>query len=277
MALDFAFELGFQNVLLNTNGSFLTKDINRRLSKYTDLSLSVSLEGTPAFHLLLRQNDDYQHIYKTVEKALGAGLNLIIFTTVGKTLLKDLSGFALALYERLPAILGLSLIQLIRPTREAFDLSHELLHPDDFIKLVQIASLLNLYGHKTEILNNPLAVVVSKRLKLPLIPRVPSLQRNKHLIVRANRQICLAHSMSKSFGRFEPGMFEKVFSSNQYRIAVSQDDAICPSCKYSKLCMENGMHRPSEWFRDMHPEIPYCKRVMNMVDTGQSQWPNVFQ
>lgn len=267
-ALDFALESGYQQVLLNTNGSLLSKQTIRRLSKYAGLTLTVSLEGTQAYHHLLRQVDDYQHVHSTIEKTLETGLNLIIFTTVGKSLLKDLSRFAVALYGRFPTIRHLSFIQLIRPTKEIFDLENELLEPSDFIKLVQIVSLLNLYGHKTEILNNPLAVVVSKRLNLPLIPRVPSLEREGHVIIKADRRIGFAHSMRKSFGEYESGMLKKVLCSHEFKSAVSPNDTICPSCKYSKTCMENGMLRPSEWFRDMQPEIPYCKRVMNMVDKG---------
>jgi MoaA/NifB/PqqE/SkfB family radical SAM enzyme len=264
-ALDFAFGAGYQTVFLNTNGIFLTESINR-LSEYEGLSLSVSLEGTEAFHNQLRGEGSYRQTVKNIERALDAGLNLIIFTAVGKTLLAGLPYYTDELYRRFPDIKCLSLIQLIRVTNDVFDLSSELLDPDDFLKFVRMVSLLNLYGHKTEILNNPLAVVVSKLLEVPWIPRVLPLHRSGHLIVMANGNITLSHSTSDSFGIYEAGMIEKVLSSNKYRIDVGPDEITCPACKYAKLCKENGMIRPSEWYRDMCPDVPYCRRVLDRVD-----------
>ena len=200
-------------------------------------------------------------------QALDAGIDLCIFTTVSKSLLPILPHFIDDLYERFPDINLFSLIQLIRVRDDVFDLSNELLDPADFLKLVRMVSLLNLYGHETEILNNPLAVVVSKLFEMPLIPRVLPLYRNGHLIVMADRNIALSHSIPISFGRYEPGMIEKVLSSNEYRIAVAPDETTCPSCGYTKLCKENGMIRPSEWYRDMNPEVPFCKRVLDKASS----------
>jgi molybdenum cofactor biosynthesis enzyme MoaA len=49
-ALDFAFDLGYQTVFLNTNGTLLAQDINRQLADYAGLSISVSLDGPEMLH-----------------------------------------------------------------------------------------------------------------------------------------------------------------------------------------------------------------------------------
>ena len=262
-ALDYAFASGYKKVFINTNGTLLTEGPISRLSDYDGLSISVSLEGPESLHDRVRGKGSYRQTEQGIEKTLGAGIDLCIFTTVSKSLLPMLPVLVDDLYERFSDINIFSLIQLIRVRHDIFDLSDELLDPADFLKLVRIVLYLNVYGLKTEILNNPLAVVVSKLFGIPLMPRVLPLHRNGHLIVMADRNIALSHSTRNSFGKYEPGLIEKVLSSNEYGIAVAPDETTCPSCKYSKLCMENEMVRPSKWYRDMYPEVPYCKRVLD--------------
>ena len=262
-ALDYAFSSGYKKVFINTNGTLLTEGLISRLSGYDGFSISVSLEGPESLHDRVRGQGSYRQTEQGIEKALDAGIDLCIFTTVSKSLLPVLPHFIDDLYERFTGINLFSLIQLIRVKDDIFDLSNELLGPGDFLKLVRMVSLLNLYGHKTEILNNPLAVVVSKVFEMPLIPRVLPLHRNGHLIVMANRNIALAHSTFNSFGKYESGMIERVLASNDYRIAVAPDEISCPTCSYYRLCKENGMICPSEWYRDMYPEVPFCKRVLD--------------
>jgi len=261
--LDSAFSLGYKKALINTNGTLLTLNDMSRFSDYDGLSISVSLQGPESFHENMRGKGSHRRAMQGVEKVLDAGIDLFIFTTVSKSLLSVLPHFIDDLYETFPNIHLISLIQMIRVKEDAFDLSRELLDPEDFLRLVHMVSLLNLYGHKTEILNNPLAVVVSKLFEAPLIPPATPLHRNGHLIVMADSNITLSHSTNHNFGRYETGMIEKVLSSNEYGVAVAPDETTCPSCGYSRLCKENGMLRPSEWYRDMIKEIPYCKRVLD--------------
>jgi hypothetical protein len=130
---------------------------------------------------------------------------------------------------------------------------------------VRTVSLLNLYGLKTYVLNDPLAGIASKLLKMPWVPQAQPLYREGSIIVMANRDITLSHSSRECFGKYEPGMIGKVLASDDYRKAVAPDVTICPSCNYTELCREYGVVRPSEWYVDMHPEVPYCKRVLDRV------------
>ena len=262
-ALDYVSELGYQTVFLNTNGKLLTVDVSKKLSAYDGLSVSVSLEGSEALHDRIRGQGSYKQTMKSIENMLDRSIDLFIFTTASKSLLPDLPHFACDIYERFPDIRYLIIIQLIRVTNDVFDLSKELLDPDDFLQMIRFVSLLNLFGFKTQVLNNPLAGIVSKMLNMPWIPPTHPPYGDGSITVMANRDITLSHSSRDSFGKYEPGMIEKVLASDQYRAAITPDESICPSCKYAELCRENDMARPSEWYRDMHPEVPYCKRVLD--------------
>jgi MoaA/NifB/PqqE/SkfB family radical SAM enzyme len=259
---DYAFALGYKTTLLNTNGTLLSPELSRKLAGYNGLRVSVSLQGPRRRHDLIRGKGSYDRARKGIENALNAGLPIHIFTTVGRSMIPDLPRFAERVFGTYPDIEQLTFIQLIRVPEDVFDLSKEVLSPDDFLRLVQIVSFLNLYGLKVDLLNNPLAVVASRVLKMPWVPLSPPLYRPGSLMITAERRITLAHSTTNHFAIYKPGILPKIISSDDYRCAVSQDRIICRSCIYSPLCRKEGMLRPSEWYRDMLQQVPYCKRVL---------------
>lgn len=261
--LDYAFEIGYETVFLNTNGLLLEDEICSKLGMYEGLSISVSIEGPEMLHDHFRGAGQYRRAIQGIEMALYAGIDLFIFTTVRKSLLPVLPHFANKLYKQFKGINYLIFIQLIRINNDKFDLSKELLDPDDFIQMVKTVALLNLYGLKSYVLNDPLADLVSKILQMPWIQPVRPLYSDGSICVMANRKMSLSHSSQEFDCQYSSGMIEKLLISDEYRRAVSPNKEICPSCKYNELCIESGMIRPSEGYMDMHPEEPYCKRVLN--------------
>jgi hypothetical protein len=182
-------------------------------------------------------------------------------------MIPDLPGFVEQVFGAYPTIQQLTFIQLIRVPGDVFDLAKEVLSPDDFLRLVRMISLLNLYGLKVDLLNNPLAVVASKVLKMPWLPLSPPLYRPGSLLITADLRITLAHSTMNDFGTYQPGILPRILRSPLYRRVVSQDRLICRNCVYARLCNQGGMLRPSEWYRDMFPEVPYCRRVLSKASS----------
>ena len=260
--LDYAFGLGYQTAFLNTNGTLLTGRVSRRFATYSGLAVSVSLQGPKRFHDRIRGKGSYDRAVKGINQAIDAGLAVHIFTPVGRSLIPEMPRFAEKLFINLPGIKQLSLIQLIRVPEDIFDLSKEVLSPGDFLRLVQMVSLLNLYGLKLDLLNNPLGAVASRILKLPWIIRSPPLCRPGSVMITAEGRITLAHSTTEHFGTYGPGLLFTIINSDNYCRAVSEDQLICRSCEYFGFCRIEGMMRPSEWYRDMFPQVPYCQRVL---------------
>ena len=257
---DHAFGLGYQTAFLNTNGTLLTGKVSRKLAAYGGLAVSVSLQGPKQLHDRIRGKGSYDQALTGIDNALRAGLPVYVFATVGRTLLPELPRFAQELYAAFPDIKELTLIQLNRVPEDVFDLSKEVLSPDEFIKLVRTTSLLNLYGLKSDVLHNPLAAVVARFLRMPRVPPSSPLYRPGSIMITAENRITLAHSTTDDFGIYEPGILSKTINSIDYGHAVSQDLLICANCVYSPLCSMDGLVRPSEWYRDMLPQVPYCKR-----------------
>jgi MoaA/NifB/PqqE/SkfB family radical SAM enzyme len=250
----------------------VTEEVVGRLSAHKGLSVSVSLDGPQALHDRIRGEGSYRQVIGCIDRALDAGIDIFIFTTVCRSLLPDLANFAEETYRKFPDLNCLILIQLIRVTDDTFDLSDEFLDPDDFLQMVWVASLLNLCGLKTSVLRNPLIGIVSRLLRIPWAPPTHPLYRYGSMFVMANRNITLAHSSRGSFGTYEPGMIRKVLVSDAYRKATGPDRATCLNCKYYELCMDHGMIRPSESDRDMHPDVPYCQRVIQRALLGFKGW-----
>jgi MoaA/NifB/PqqE/SkfB family radical SAM enzyme len=264
--LDAVFERGYQSVFLNTNGLLLTEPVVRRLARYPDLAVSVSLQGPPALHDRVRGAGAYRRTTRGISWALDAGLTITLFAATGKSLLDGLPTFAADVHAQFHGIERLTLIQLIRVPGDVFDLSPELLDPEDFIRLVGTVSALNLCGLATDVLHNPLVNVVAAKLHLPLVPHSHPLCRKDKLIVRANRDMTLAHSSRDSFGRYERGMIAALRSDDRLREALAPDRTLCPTCRFVDLCRRNGMMRPSVPAVDMPADVPYCQRVLARIE-----------
>ena len=264
-ALDDAVGIGYRKISINTNGRLLTKEVVKRLAAYEGLSISVSLEGPQALHDRIRGAGSYKLAVRGIEKALEAGVDLVIFAVVGKSLLPVLPRFVDDCYKRFAGIQYLTLIQLIAATDIGFALSAELLGPEDFLQLVQTVGLLNVYGLRIHLKHSPLARVVSKRMGMPWVLPAYPLYRQGSMIVMADRTIRLSHSNKDSLDKFAAGRIRKVLSSDTYRRAVAPNRSICPSCKYITLCRKDSLLRPSPRQMDIHRDAPYCKRVLDRI------------
>jgi hypothetical protein len=198
-----------------------------------------------------------------MERALVAGVPVHVLTVVGRNLLPRLPRFAEELFDGHPDIRDLTLIQMIRVRDDALDLSKEILTPEEFIAMVKMASLLNLWGLRVAVLRNPLATAVSRALSIPWLAPSAALHRGGGIMVMADGGIACAHSTEERFGEYRPGAVAAALGSAAYRAAVAADDAACASCRHLALCRENGMLRPSERNRDMDESSPFCVRVLD--------------
>lgn len=261
-----ASKLGYESIFLNTNGTLLTENIAGILSEYRNiLTLSISLQGDRVMHDYYRGSGTWETAVRGLENTCRAGLKNSVFTTVTRSLLPDIPGFAESLIREYPGIECLTLIQIIRVHNDFFDLSFDLLRPQDFIRLVLTCSFLNLYGIPVYILENPLANAAARLLGTDWSPEAPPLYRKGRLVVLSNGDVTLAHSSRDSFGKYSPGMIKRTLYSEEYKTAVAPDTRACPECGHYTKCRESGMLRPSEWFRGMDEEPPFCRRVLDRI------------
>ncbi len=263
---DLAADLGYESVFINTNGTLIDEAAAGELGSRRDLvTLSISIQGPRELHDAVRGPGSHGAAVAGMERALGAGVPVHVFTVVGRSLLPRLPRFAEELFHRHPDIRDLTLIQMIRVRGDALDLSGEILNPEEFIAMVKMASLLNLWGLRVAVLRNPLATAVSRALSIPWLAPSAPLHRGGGIMVMADGGIACAHSTEERFGEYSPGAIAAALASPGYVRAVTPDDDACGTCRHLALCRANGMLRPSERNRDMDESSPFCVRVLDAV------------
>ncbi|MBL0716118.1 MAG: radical SAM protein [Desulfosarcina sp.] len=265
--LDYAIDLGYESILLNTNGILLNKQLCQRLASYPGLTMTISLEGTEALHDRYRGNGSYQKTIRGLENGLEAGIDIIIFTIACKSLLPDLASFADDLFSRFPGINYLTLIRLVSTAGDSSPLHKEFLAPGDFIELVHIVSLINLYGLRTVLMNEPLINVACKMLGMSWVPKSKGLCHKGNLIVMADLSIYLFHTGRECCGNYESDSINRILASSRYKQATAPDKRVCPACKYAVLCSDGGLSRPTEWHMDKLMDSHYCKTVLDLIST----------
>lgn len=263
--LDDAFAMGYATIFVNTNGTLLDKIRSARLASYNGLMISVSLDGPQSLHDRFRGKGTFRRAFRGLEMALSEGVGVFLFAVASKSLTNHLAHFTRDVYMRFPDLKSLTLIPLVYVQGGSPDLGDEFLGPEDFLKLVRTAALLNLSGLKTDFLNEPLVNVVLKLMGMPWVPLAYPLYREDSMIIMANRDIRLAHSDRRSFARYDCGILKRVLESDAYRKAVAPDDVTCLSCTYYELCRTNGMLRPSAPLSVGRSSIPFCRHLLDSI------------
>ncbi len=267
--LDYAAEKGYESCFINTNGSLVTDEAARRLKGYgMEVSLSISVHGPEDLHDDLCGPGSFRAGTRGIRAALNAGVRVTVFTTARRGLLERLPRFAEDVFTDWAGISELVLIQIIRVAGDARDLASDLLRPEDFLQMVRVVAMLNLYGYRISVLENPLATVAAGLMGMPWLTLAPPLYRSGKIVLMADASLTLAHSSRDSLGTYGPGMLGAVTGSEHYQRMVGPDTDICPACMFHEACIEKGLDRPSEWFRDLDDTVPYCRRVLNSIENS---------
>ncbi len=263
-------KIGYESIFLNINGFLLDSKSANQLASIKGISLSISLLGFQEINDSFRGDGTFVKATRGIEIALNYTIPVYLFSVVGKSHLAHLPHFVKWTYQQFPGIQDITLIQLIRVLGDVVDVSQELLSPGDFVSLVNMISFLNMYGFSVTLLENPLANVVAQLLQLPWFSSPPHLCRPGRLTIRADRTITVAHSSPQSLGMYSAGELSRILISKMYKSAVEEDNSTCSSCNHKVVCCKAGLLRPSEPFRNMYEDIPYCKCVLDSLKKSQS-------
>ncbi len=263
--LNDAVSMGYESIFLNTNRFLLDSKTLQQLESIKGLSLSISLLGFEAIHDTFRGYHSFKKTTQAIEIALCNNIPVYLFCVIGKSLLPHVPHFIQWALRKFPGIKEITLIQLIRVSEDAGNVCNELLSPDDFLSLVRMISLLNIYGFPVSLLENPLAAVAAQLLQLPWFQNPPHLIRPGRLTIKADKSITIAHSSCQSLGRYSRGELYRILTSEVYLHEVEEDHGTCFSCNHVAVCRKAGMQHPSYLFRDMNENIPYCKRVLDSI------------
>ncbi len=256
---------GYEGLYLNSTGLNLSGAALGLLTPWgTRACVSVSIEGPAERHDAMRGTGSRGRALSGAARALGAGIAATVFTSAGKGLVPSIATFARDIFDALPGLRELTLIQLVRAGGPAAYFDHEMLSPADFAFMARAAALLNLGGMPAVVLDNPLAHAAAVASGMPWLPRTGPLVRPGRVVVLVDGSIALAHSMREPRWPGGAGSITATLQSEAYARATAPDDATCPACVHRDACAASGMVRPSESFRDPDCGGLFCKRVLDI-------------
>lgn len=102
--------LGYDEILINSNGTMLTPDVVARLASCGPrLGISVSLDGPAPTHDAARGEGRFQATLAGLSALLKSGVRASVMTVVTPAVLADLTPFIRDLWRRLPGLAGFTL------------------------------------------------------------------------------------------------------------------------------------------------------------------------
>lgn len=266
--LEYAFELGYKEIFINTAARILTPEIIARLAGYGEkLRFSVTINGEKPVHEKTRGLGTYDHAVAGLELLLQAGFQVELFTVVSRMLLMSLSDFLAGAIERWPEITGYTLIQMHRIEEDRDLIKGMLIQEKEFIDFVRMVAVYSSMGFPVKIMENPLANVVAMKLGFDSLCSVPLLRPLK-LVLVAGGNITGAHSSRASLGRYTSGALATLVDQ-EYSTESNRADFRCLRCEFSAECRKGHMLFPSEKTRDYNSSEPFCIRVLRAFTLHQ--------
>ncbi|QEN04402.1 radical SAM protein [Thiospirochaeta perfilievii] len=265
--LDYAFKIGYKYILVNSNGHLFTQDICKRLKKYGDkLHISCTINGDKKEHDNTRGSGSYNKVINGVKTGLKFGLNIYIYTVITSKNLESLPYFTQNIFRELKGIKTLLFIQLRGVDNDYYKVDGLKITETRFIEFVNMVAFLSLAVYKVEILENSLATVVAKKLKLKWFPKSPDISREGKVVILQNGNITFNHSSNVYLGKYNKGKLKETLSSKTYLEGTREESISCKTCKYIKICRNSGKLRPSDDYHNTGDTRElYCKKVLDLI------------
>ena len=170
--LDYAYETGYQYILVNTHAMAVNAEFIERATPYRDrLHFTVTLNGPRELHDETRGPGAREKTDRGIEALLQAAFKVEIFTVVTAPLLEDFVNFVRDVFQDFPDVTGQTLIQMHRVSSDTEDVTKYMLSPQEFIQMTQLAGGLQRFaGGNLRFLRNPLTSLVAGTVGLPLPP-----------------------------------------------------------------------------------------------------------
>ena len=235
--LDSAEALGYERLILNTNGMFLDEQRCRNLaSRKIQVTLFVSLDGPRWHHETNRGPGSFLPTLQGILEALDQKLTVHVLTVVTRTLLPHLRSFVTDLFTFAKGLGGVTFI----PVGDVSEGTSEESRPLDeaqLVDLVQLSSAFLLTGHSVRILDYPLANLVYRAIGLPstLVGSHCTACRSR-LSVQVDGTVTPCHPVWLPLGTYEPGNLGELLASQTCRAIADRDFEGCRNCPDRHLC-----------------------------------------
>jgi MoaA/NifB/PqqE/SkfB family radical SAM enzyme len=231
---------GYERVLVNTNGTFLSGETVARLASYGErFSLTVSLDGPEAIHDAVRGAGRFREADEGLGRALAAGVRASVMVVVTPEVLAALAPFATALRSRHPKLAGITLFPVgVGPAgSQKPGAALRSLAPDELRRMVAAVALLFRLGVPIGIGAYPIANPMLRALGYPEERLYRCTAGRGRACVHADRSVSTCHPVKDAvYGRWRPGLLRELAAFADHARLAARDFEGCSECGHREAC-----------------------------------------
>ena len=231
---------GYEQILINTNGTFLGDDHVRRLAAFGPrVAITVSLDGPAEIHDRFRGQGRFEEASTGLARALAAGIRSSVMIVVTPEVLRSITPFARSLVARHPSIEGLTLFPVgVGPSgsqKPGADLRS--LTPAEVREMVLAVALLFRTGVPIGIGAYPIANPMLRALGYPEARLYQCTAGRGRACVHADRTVSTCHPVKDPvYGTWRPGLLRELDRVEAHARLAARDFEGCTDCGHRESC-----------------------------------------
>ena len=233
-------ERGYERVLINTNGTFLSEPIVRRLAAFGDrLSITVSLDGPAHVHDRVRGEGRFEEADRGLARAIAAGVRASVMVVVTSEVLRGLSPFVTSLVRRHPSIGSVTLFPVgVGPGgSQKPGASLRSLSSDEMRQMVLATALLFRAGVPIGIGAYPIANPMLRALGYPEERLYQCTAGRGRACVHADLSVSSCHPVKDPiYGKWRPGLLRELATFAVHDRLHARDFEGCTTCGHRENC-----------------------------------------
>jgi radical SAM protein with 4Fe4S-binding SPASM domain len=231
---------GYESVLVNTNGTFLSEKTVRTLASFGErFALTVSLDGPQEIHDRARGAGRFREADEGLRRALEAGVRASVMVVVTPEVLRELAPFVIALARRHPRLEGITLFPVgVGPqgSQKPGSLLRSLT-PDEVRKMVLAVALLYRCGIRIGISAYPIVNPMLRALGYPEEQLYQCTAGRGRACVHADQAVSVCHPVKDPvYGRWRPGMLRELHRTEEHARLAARDFEGCSECGHREAC-----------------------------------------
>ena len=231
---------GYDHVLVNTNGTFLSDDTVTRLVPFRDhLRLTVSLDGPEPVHDRVRGAGRFREADDGLARALAAGISSTVMVVVTPEVLATLAPFVTSLVRRHPLLAGITLFPVgVGPegTQKPGSVLRAL-SPSEIREMVLTVALLFRVGVPIGIGAYPIVNPMLAALGYPAERLYQCTAGRGRLCVHADRSVSTCHPVKDPvYGQYRPGLLREIDRFAAHARLAAREFEGCGECGHRESC-----------------------------------------
>ncbi|NUQ71987.1 MAG: radical SAM protein [Polyangiaceae bacterium] len=236
-------EHGYEEILVNSNGTMITPEIARRLASYGDsLAISVSLDGPAPVHDAARGEGRFQAALSGLSALLDRGVRASVMTVITPVVLVNLTEFIRDLRKELPGLAGFTLFPVgvgpVGSQKPGVDLRP--LTPDELRELALTVALLYRTGIPVGIGAYPIVNPLLLAFGYPSSALYQCTAGRGRVCVHADLTVSPCHPVKEAvYGTYRPGLLRDLCAAapeGSHERLARRDFEGCNDCRHNEVC-----------------------------------------